>query len=598
MNKYSRALLSSLSFLLALAIAWYMYSLYQDQKLWGFWSVPMYLFVVLGFLFARLSPLYLKAGKGKLLLASLLSGLLFWLGFPPHAFIPVLFVAFIPLLWIEQEIRTNFVNKTGALYFRYTFTAFFIWNILSTYWVTNTAFIAGIIALTANSCLMSIPLILYHHSRKYFKSTLAPLVFASLWISFEFLHMRWELSWPWLTIGNAFAEYPIIVQWYSVLGVLGGSLWVVALNWLVWSLKGQHFHAKNMRLAVVFLLLLIPPIASFIIYQNTEDLGTPTEVAIVQPNYEPHFQKFSVKSSDQLEHFVELSSSVLNRSTDFLLFPETVFNGLDTTRMNQHPAVRRFKELLQNFPNTHLITGVSAYRRFKEGQEMGKATRTHTSPSGKITYYEPYNAAIQISPDRANIPIYLKSKLVPGAESFPYQKVLFFVKPIIDALDGSYGLGTQPERTVFRNKNGHVAPVICYESVYGDYVTDYIRKGAELIFIGTNDGWWDKTAGHKQHLHFARLRAIETRRSIARAANTGISAYINQRGDLIQTTRYNEPIAISEVIKRNNKITFYVKWGDILGRLATIAAAFIILNLISKRLITQNRSTIGDASKI
>ena len=89
-----------------------------------------------------------------------------------------------------------------------------------------------------------------------------------------------------------------------------------------------------------------------------------------------------------------------------------------------------------------------------------------------------------------------------------------------------------------------MAPVICYESVYGEYSTGYIKKGAQAIFIMTNDGWWDNTAGHRQHLYFASLRAIEARRAIARSANTGISAFVNQRGDILQPTRYDEPIAI------------------------------------------------------
>ena len=140
------------------------------------------------------------------------------------------------------------------------------------------------------------------------------------------------------------------------------------------------------------------------------------------------------------------------------------------------------------------------------------------------------------------------------------------------------GVGTKTERSVLSSKSGKVAPVICYESVFGEYVTGYIKKGAQAIFIMTNDGWWDNTAGHRQHLHFASLRAIETRRAIARSANTGISAFINQRGDILQATRYDEQAAIKGTIRFNDAITFYVVWGDAIARVALFTSILLLLN--------------------
>ena len=99
-----------------------------------------------------------------------------------------------------------------------------------------------------------------------------------------------------------------------------------------------------------------------------------------------------------------------------------------------------------------------------------------------------------------------------------------------------------------------------------------------MLFIGTNDGWWDNTAGHRQHLRYARLRAIETRRSIARSANTGVSALINQRGEILQPTKYGEAAAIRGELRLNQAITFYVRWGDVVARLAMFAAIILLLN--------------------
>jgi apolipoprotein N-acyltransferase len=108
-----------------------------------------------------------------------------------------------------------------------------------------------------------------------------------------------------------------------------------------------------------------------------------------------------------------------------------------------------------------------------------------------------------------------------------------------------------------------------------------VRKGANVLFIITNDGWWGNTPGHKQHLSFASLRAIETRRSIARSANTGVSCFVNQRGDIQQATKYWERDVIRQEINLNSKITFYTRFGDYFGRISSfISVLFILLAIV------------------
>ena len=158
-----------------------------------------------------------------------------------------------------------------------------------------------------------------------------------------------------------------------------------------------------------------------------------------------------------------------------------------------------------------------------------------------------------------------------------------------DKLGGSLaGHGKQAIRAAFTSQAGGVAPVICYESVYGEYTTGYVRHGANALFIITNDGWWDNTAGHIQHMKFASLRAIETRRDIARSANTGISCFINQRGDIRNKTSYDEPIAIKNSILMNDTITFYVRWGDIIGRIGVFVTLLLLLNTFVKSFLPRD----------
>ena len=142
-------------------------------------------------------------------------------------------------------------------------------------------------------------------------------------------------------------------------------------------------------------------------------------------------------------------------------------------------------------------------------------------------------------------------------------------------------LGTQKDRSVFFSKDKiGAAPVICYESIFGEFVGEYIKNGADFIFIITNDGWWGNTPGHRQHLEYARLRAIETRRSIARAANTGISGFIDQKGQMIVQNKYWIEDAINRKIKSNKALTFYVIYGDYLGRIAFGISIVLILGAV------------------
>jgi apolipoprotein N-acyltransferase len=159
-------------------------------------------------------------------------------------------------------------------------------------------------------------------------------------------------------------------------------------------------------------------------------------------------------------------------------------------------------------------------------------------------------------------------------------------------LGGTVGsLGYSPERDVFTSKCGNyiVPAIICYESVYGYFVAEFVKNGANLLFIITNDGWWGNTAGHRQHFSFAPLRSVETRRSIARSANTGISGFINQRGDILQASAYWVPDILKAELNTNNKMTFYVKYGDYIGRISTFLSVFLLLIAFTTTRINRNK---------
>lgn len=552
-------LLSIPLLLLAAFTAWRMYALDQQQLLWGY--LPLYFFATAwaGIVLAASPKNWRRLGL------STLSGVLLALAFPPLPFTFLMFVAWIPLLWLQEEMK----EESSWQVFKHAYHAFMVWNILTTYWVTNAAFIAGLFAISVNSLLMAIPFVLFHQTRKSLP-LLSYLIFIAYWLTFEYVHLNWELSWPWLTLGNAFAQFPSWVQWYEFTGVFGGSLWILLVN--VWLFRRRFWQAGA--------TLALPLAASLLMYFNYEEKGgAPVEVVVVQPNYESHYEKFDVPERDQLARFLALADSMLTPDTRYVIFPETSFGPVRDEEIGEESITRRLQEWVDAKPGLTLIAGLTVYHVFGPEEPHSENVREFKR-GGKTLYYESYNAATQFVAGSQEYPLYKKSKLVPGAESFPYSRLLFFLKPIVDKLEGSIaGLGTQPERSVLTGAGGiRVAPIICYESVYGSYHTGYIREGAQLGAIITNDGWWDNTAGHRQHLRFASLRAIETRRDIARSANTGISAFINQRGDILQATRYEEAIAIRGAVRPNDQLTFYVQWGDLIARISLFLALLLLLN--------------------
>ena len=156
---------------------------------------------------------------------------------------------------------------------------------------------------------------------------------------------------------------------------------------------------------------------------------------------------------------------------------------------------------------------------------------------------------------------------------------------MIDMGGSVQNLATQEERTVIWKDNIGIAPAICYESVFGSYLTPFVRNGANLIAIMTNDGWWGNTEGHRQHLHYASLRAIECHRSIARSANTGISAMILPTGEITEQLGWWKEGAIESELPIFKDETLFVKYGNAFEWEFVALAAILLLVLISEQII-------------
>lgn len=536
-----------------------------------------------------------KLKKHQLLLLSVLSGLLFSLGWFPAGVFPFLFVAFVPMLIVEEHFFQNRGQLRPRLLFLFSYIAFFTWNILTTWWVKNASLGGAALAIFCNALLMSIPFMLYHRVRKRIGVQWSYVLFICFWLSFEFIHSNWELSWSWLTLGNAFADAPGVVQWYEYTGVFGGSLWVLLMNILIYeALKRFAEKAKQVYLRNILIIIsaaVLPVIISYAIkYPGDKALKNEISVVLVQPNIDPYNEKFDAPFEGQLQKMLELASRKVTENTEYLIFPETALTEeIWEGEMEQSGSVQMLRIFLQKYPKLKIVIGASTAKLFKPGEELSVTARKFTRDEG---YYDSYNTALQLD-NTGPIQVYHKSKLVPGVEQMPFPFIFKHLESIAIDLGGTTGgLGTQEERTVFVSKDHSMrtAPVVCYESVYGEYVSEYVKNGANFISIITNDGWWGDTPGYRQHLKYGRLRAIETRRWIARSANTGISCFISPAGEIQQATKWWEPAVISQQIGLNDELTFYTRYGDYIARAALcISIAMLIYSLFirfkgSKRL--------------
>jgi apolipoprotein N-acyltransferase len=280
---------------------------------------------------------------------------------------------------------------------------------------------------------------------------------------------------------------------------------------------------------------------------------------------------------------LELVKGKIDARTEYLVLPETfITDDINEEFLNESQPVQWMRDsLISKFPDLKIVTGGNTYV-FYNDPETVTATARRDEQSGK--HYDVFNTAILI--DAHHTEVYHKSKLVPGVERMPFPAVLRPLESLAINMGGTMGsLGTQQNRFVFTDtkKNLGIAPVICYESVYADYVTEYVRNGASLIFIITNDGWWDDTPGYRQHLNYARLRSIENRREIARCANTGISCFIDAYGNISQPTGWWQEAVIKHDMIKNNRPTFFSQYGDLISYCSVITAVLLILFTIYQR---------------
>ena len=510
----------------------------------------------------------------------------------PHTGILALF-GLIPLLCMER-IATILEKKRVWIYH---YSAFVLWNAITTFWVCNATVGGGLFAIFANSLQMSVVFGLFRWSKKKFRGALPYIFLAVTWIAWERFYFDAEISWPWLVLGNSFARTTWAVQWYEITGTLGGSLWIWACNlglfgFMTYVSDGRWWNlnpkAKTAAVTGYITILIAPFIVSALIgreYRNAMESPQTLETVIIQPNIDP-YNKFQALTQEQQNAIFlsQAATELSHRKNDttasplLLLAPETFTGDIVVGQYDRSRTWRRFTSFLKDYPDVNLLFGASSYDYISSAMKPSHTARK----IGEGLWVESHNSAL-MTDWSGRTEIFHKSKLVVAVEHTPYPAIFCRIDDLLGGVMGRCIGQDEVSLLTVHDTDGQNIPVgcaVCYESVYGEYYTDYIRNGARAMTIITNDAWWGDTPGYRQHLSYASLRAIETRRAIARCANTGISAIISPSGEIVSETEWWVPAVLKGTIPLRDDITFFVSHGDITGRVCTFLFILLLLALI------------------
>ncbi|TGE26801.1 apolipoprotein N-acyltransferase [Hymenobacter metallicola] len=527
---------------------------------------------------------------------ALLTAALLWAGWPVHPapLALLLLVAWVPYLRMEQVLVQQ--GGSGWKVFRYTYLTLVLWNAFTTWWVSYSTLGGGITAVVLNALLMCLPTMAFYHTKRLAGPVLGYIALPIYWIAFEQLHLHWDLTWPWLTLGNGFAEATSFVQWYEYTGFLGGSVWVWVVNLLLfWGLFRPQRQAETLAqptsgkmhkgfVAGAALATLLPLLLSWFIGSRVQEQGQALEVVVVQPNVDPYTEKFQGKANfvpydEQLSRLLRLTEQKLTPNTKLVIWPETALEEYYfEQQIETNPKIFRVRQWLAQHPGVALLTGITSVVMYPN-QEAASVTARHRDDMG---YYDVFNSGAYFPSATAPIEFYHKSRLVPGVEKIPPLLTSLISHIDLGGTVGSYG--SQPERTVFSAPAGapalRAAPLICYESIYGDFTAEYVQRGATLLGLFTNDAWWHDSPGYRQLLRYGALRCIETRRDLARSANTGFTGFINQKGDVYQRETAWVPTASRGTVHLNTELTFYARYGELIGPATQVLAGLLLAGLL------------------
>ncbi len=511
-------------------------------------------------------------------LLSICAGVLLGFSFPPY---PLPFLQFPAIILLFRLITLSKSARQAAYY---SYPGFIIWNVIVSYWMMMATVAGGVAAIIANSVLMSlVVMLLFKAQEKLGNGWFIALLQTAFWVSFEYLHLHWALSWPWLSLGNGWANAVKFIQYISGTGYLGISFWVM-LSSALWYQAIQN-KQRQYKIGAGVITLLFPILSLVMLpFITTHPGPTQTQKKVQIVAAQPNFNALKPNGGygtplKAVDHLLKLSDSVRTPKTSVILWPESgiypYISNLANSGINERLVKERLRRKAVSW-NTIIIGGTEYVEYYRDSPPPPLPRH-----DARGVPYLTYNAAVAFYPDKT-LKVYRKHNLVPVIERFPFVQVfnkLDVFHWVNWAAIQQFGEGRKP--TLFTAKGVKFPVLICYDSIYPGWVRHFVQDGAGFITVITDDGWWGNSSGHIQHFDFDRLRAIEFRRWIVQDSNNGTSGVIAPDGSVLKRTKFGGQAEFRFDAPVLHKKTFYTRHGDWLPvSLLGFSAASIILMII------------------
>ncbi len=530
-----------------------------------------------------------------------LSGVLMGFAYPPFPFPITAFFALVPLLYVLTR-REKLIDLNRAAYL-----FGFVTGIVALYWVGaytvgKDPFLmtGGVLMLVANPIFFIVPSTLYYAvaRSRYIGKEKAIWFIPPFWALYEYFYMNIDLNFPWITISNSLANFPLFYKISDIIGALGVTMLILYINiclykiWISWKSEKK---IERFSVRIVNILILVPLFYGIITHDDTPVKET-LRTGLVQPNLDPYEKWAGGNLDDILNKYFTLSDKAVREGAQLIIWPET---ALPVYLMNgQYDAQVQRIYAYADSNKVYILSGMPHIKMFQQGEKLPPDVKSY--PESDIKYAT-YNSVLLFAPDDRTVQQYGKVKLVPFGERTPYIDQLPFLGDMLKWGVGlsSWNVGQESKvfsvniKTSVEKREVKFGALVCFESVFPYFVSEFSQKGAEFFAVVTNDSWYGNTSGPYQHKEFSVLRSLENHRSFVRAANGGISCLIDHTGETVKATKMFETDVITVDVPLQKRGTVFVSSAPVVPyAVILISLAAILLWIYQIILEKKNKKQI------
>jgi len=529
---------------------------------------------------------------------SILSGLICSLSFPPSPLPYLIFFGFIPIFLILKNIQSL------KIFFKKIYLWGFIFNLITIYWVggweakTDPFLMIGGAALVFfNPLTFFIPFYFFFLTKKHINYKVAIFLLPFYWASYEYLYMITDASFPWLVLGNSLSNFLVFSQIADIIGSLGLTIVILFINALFLIIIDDYIEKKIFNISIALISLIV--IFTILFYgfwrvHTYKISDKKITVGVVQPNLDPWEKWENENKFELLKIYLDLSEKAILEDARFIIWPETALNFYLLNGFN-NDLVDSIKKFVDS-NNVFILTGMPHIEFHVDKNNLPLGVKHNKNFD---YYYTTYNAALLFSPNSNEIQKYGKMKLVPFGEKVPFVEYFPELADFVRWEVGLSGWNKWETKTVFKatidDYELKFNCLICYESVYPFFVADFFKENSlDFLTIITNDSWYGYSSGPFQHRDFAKLRAIENRRAIARCANGGISCYINPFGKIEKQINLFTKNILTFELSLEKEISFFTKYPLLVPAISLsvlfFSMIYIFFIFLIKKILTMKKS--------